>query len=279
MGNEPCRCCDKADADMGPSAGRPITPQTAEETISELKPLPPSHKSIEPGRRLKDLGTDNQLGLEVDPTQASEKAGEEPGPAVRPTEFGESEVSTFSFELEPKANLGMKCQKSVAPPGSLIVTTVCDEPDMVAVDGKTLQKGDVITEINGAHGDSEALYNQLMTIHQKGGRLDLKVISRPRVFDVRLTKRQDSTMMGMVVAVHDEVPDRVEVRSISAPGAMTDWNSQNFMKQVHAHDWIIAVHGQNKNSSDMVNDMQNAWRDGAVSFTVSTEVLEEGPAP
>jgi hypothetical protein len=126
-----------------------------------------------------------------------------------------------------------------------------------------LAPGDVILEVNGQRGYSTNVLDVISALRNSGGRMDLEVCSRPRQFTVEVKKSDSTVKMGIVVAVHDEISDRVEVRNVADEGAVSDWNKDNPFNHVSVGDWVTKVAGVGSSGSAeakyMIEDMQKVW--------------------
>lgn len=172
-------------------------------------------------------------------------------------------LKTLCFQLEAKQNLGARFAELRAPEpdGTLVATSVGDRSALAVTTAgfPGILPGDIIVQVNGEGGGRTRLLELLTQAKGAGGKLEVKVRPRPQVFDVELLREGDEKM-GIVVAVHDDIPDRVEVRQVSDDGAVPMWNEKNWMNQVVSGDWVMAVNGSSKAANDIISDMQSCWQ-------------------
>lgn len=260
MGAQQCRCqCDKEGEEQASVKPVSISASFDEETVSSLKPRAPLAEAF-PGDAI---------------VTASKK--EEPPAATAQSlqpEDAFPQDNLRSVDLVPQAGskLAIDCIAYPAPPplGTLVVTS----------EGNGLHRGDVVREVDGQSGlTAEAFQAMIANFKNIGGQVTLKVVSRPKVFDVELNRVLESTMMGILVAVHLEMPDRIEVRKVTQQGAMAAWNELHMTSQVMPGDWVTAVGGEANESARLVEEMQLAWREGSVVFTVRTHEAGETEPP
>lgn len=190
-------------------------------------------------------------------------------------------VRHVSFDLEAEKPLGVVFAElsTPEPKGSLVVTSVAeDSPLSKPLSGdRGTRPGDLVLDVNGQGGDKAVLLKVLQQARKKGGKLDLVLRIRPETFEVSLTKESEDQKMGVVVAVHDEVPDRLEVRHICDQGALPTWNEEHPTLQVVSGDWVTSINGVRAAANEMIGAMQFAWiKGGDFRLEVKTNVDTNG---
>lgn len=148
----------------------------------------------------------------------------------------------------------------------LVVWTVnhCS-PLKTTMDGRLgLCAGDTIVEVNGERGDAEALLAVLREFKSEGGTVRIKVRPRPDTFEVVIKRdsEESETKMGFMCVTDEDHPDIVEMRTVSAKGAIHSWNERSYPLLVAPGDWVTSVNGKSYTSNEYVPTMQEIWRAG-----------------
>jgi hypothetical protein len=182
---------------------------------------------------------------------------------VKDVNTNEGHIKTFVFDLEPKQSLGARFAeiRDPEPGGTLVLTSITEKSALLLTTNNTpgIRAGDVILKVAGESGGRARLLELLQQAKESGGRLEISVQTRPAVFEVELL-RKDDEKMGIVVAVHDDVSDRVEIRQVSDDGAVPSWNEKNYKNQIVSGDWIWSVNGVAGAANEMISSMQDSWK-------------------
>lgn len=199
-----------------------------------------------------------------DPEQTPDATEKDQGAPVKNADG----TLTMVFSLQAKQSLGTRFAEMRAPEpsGRLVATSITENSALWATTGGYcgVRAGDVIVNVNG-EGKS-ASYSKLLELlteaKSAGGRLELTVRPRPEQFEIDLdrAKKKEGEKMGIVVAVHEAISDRVEVRQISDEGAVPSWNESHADTQVVSGDWVVAVNGEKAPANDMISSMQTCWQ-------------------
>jgi hypothetical protein len=92
----------------------------------------------------------------------------------------------------------------------------------------------------------------------QGGRLYLKVHTRPLNFDITLSCEGENWFkLGVLVTIERQHADRIKVQTVFDQGLIPDWNRQNPNCQVVAGDWIIHVNGMDKSAQEMAKEISS----------------------
>lgn len=248
MGANQCKCeCDDKSTDAQ-SAAASAKQSSFSETVENAEPT---------------------LGLAVE-QRPPEQAGGEPDTKAlennadkKATPLTADGHKSLKFVLESKKSLGARFTelRDPEPDGTLVASSISDRSALsLTVSGfRGLQAGDVVVKVNGETGNRTRLLDLLTKAKNTGGVCEIVVRPRPPHFDVTLQRTGDEKM-GVVVAVHDDIPDRVEVRQVADEGAVPSFNERNPNNVVVVGDWVMAVNGVNKAANDMIADMQEAWQ-------------------
>lgn len=249
MGANQCKCeCDDKSTDVQNGSG--AAPQSSfSETVEASSPTlgisveqrPPEQAGGEPDTKALEGGVDKKESTPV-------------------TADG---LKVLKFKLESKKSLGARFAelRDPEPDGALVASSISDRSALsTTVTGfRGVQAGDVVVTVNGEAGSRTRLLDLLTKAKNSGGMCEIVVRPRPPHFTMELQRAGDEKM-GVVVAVHDDIPDRVEVRQVADEGAVPTWNEKNPRNVVVVGDWVMAVNGQNKPANDMIADMQEAWQ-------------------
>eukprot|EP00929_Paragymnodinium_shiwhaense_P009440 TRINITY_DN113616_c0_g1_i1.p1 TRINITY_DN113616_c0_g1~~TRINITY_DN113616_c0_g1_i1.p1 ORF type:complete len:314 (-),score=91.86 TRINITY_DN113616_c0_g1_i1:283-1113(-) len=250
MGANQCKCeCDDKSADLQ-NAGVDAKQSSYQETVETSSPT---------------------LGLAVE-QRPPEQAGDEPDTKALEGKAEKQEqqsavnadgTQVLKFNLESKKSLGARFAelRDPEPDGTLVASSISDRSALSqTVSGyRGVQAGDVVVMVNGEGGSRSHLLDCLTKAKNTGGPCEIVVRPRPATFDMTLQRTGDEKM-GVVVAVHDDIPDRVEVRQVADEGAVPGWNEKNPKNVVVVGDWVMTVNGSNKPANDMIADMQEAWQ-------------------
>lgn len=292
MGNNACRCeCNKEDETAEPVVSASALSQFEEEVaprapaVVEAPPpvapqAPPAlkekpEKPEKPSTRFSDEEPERvPPPLKVEPEVS-------PAPKQEAPKVNDESIRHVSFDLEAEKPLGVVFAElsMPEPKGSLVVTSVAeDSPLAKPLSGdRGTRPGDLVLDVNGHGGDKGVLLKVLQQARKKGGKLDLVLRVRPETFEVSLKKESEDQKMGVVVAVHDEVPDRLEVRHICDQGALPTWNEEHPTLQVVSGDWVTSVNGTRAAANEMIGAMQFAWiKGGDFRLEVKTNVDPSG---
>lgn len=262
MGASQCKCaCDDSVA-QGAIEARHLNSSAYAEDVERKEPR---IKTSEP--------PPERTGGEEAGTERKPLAPEVAKPA------DEAGCMTLEFELEAGKSLAARFSEISEPKasGGTLVATSIDGKSALATTKSNyvgLCPGDAITQVNGQSGDKSRLLELLSEAKKAGGKLVIQVRPRSPTFIMQLQKTGDEKL-GIVVAVHTEINDRVEIRQVSDNGAVPTWNERNYMNQVVIGDWITAVNGQ-VGKEIMVQVLQECWKEAKpVSITVSTYPTQE----
>mmetsp|Transcript_90207 Transcript_90207/g.254505 ORF Transcript_90207/g.254505 Transcript_90207/m.254505 type:complete len:278 (-) Transcript_90207:80-913(-) len=268
MGATNCKCCEKENEIVDAQAMAPANAYSDE--VETKEPI----MSVTTMERPPE-----QTGAECDSREAEAKfASSDASSDMEDLELG---TRKFEFEIEPGQPLGARfaeLREPVSQGGSLVATSIANKaPLAFTKTGQTgICAGDVIKTVNGEGGSKARLLKLLTQAKTQGGTTEIVVQLRPRSFDVLLQKTSADQKMGVVVAVHDDIENKVEVRQISDDGAVLVYNEKNYSQQVVAGDWILAVNGIQRSANDMILDMQDAWKNGQpLVFQVKSYPTEE----
>jgi len=262
MGAQACKCeCDADKKNDAAAGGAGSASAYAEEVESKT----PKIVDAPAPEAKKDSRPPEQTGAE-DP---SVKACAPP------------ELRVLTFEIEAGKPLGARFGEIVEPKaagGTLIATSISEKSALAwTKEGSGgICCGDTIVKVGAEGGGKQKLLEMLTQAKKAGGPVEIQVRPRPATFTVELQKNDDEKM-GIVVAVHDDITDRVEVRQVaSEDGAVPQWNEKNYMNQVVSGDWVVAVNGQTKPANDMIQDLQESWQKRQpLSFTIMSYPTQE----
>jgi len=212
-------------------------------------------------------------------TRPPEQTGGPPEDASPSAAMPDSELKELEFQLEAGRSLNVRFIEVTEPAstgGTLMIATV--DPQAVLATTKAgvmgLCRGDMVVKVNGKAGSKKQLLELLRKGKEAGGLLTVHVRPRPAKFEVTLHKEGEEKL-GIVVAVHDEIEDKVEIRQVSDTGAVPAWNDKNYMNQVVSGDWIVEVNDQASSCKSMVSALQESWKN---SQPVSIKVVSS-PTP
>eukprot|EP00929_Paragymnodinium_shiwhaense_P002692 TRINITY_DN102996_c0_g1_i1.p1 TRINITY_DN102996_c0_g1~~TRINITY_DN102996_c0_g1_i1.p1 ORF type:complete len:266 (+),score=73.69 TRINITY_DN102996_c0_g1_i1:104-901(+) len=240
MGGQACKCDDSV-ADPVPAGEAPRS-AFQEEVVAP---------AAEGGA--KEAPPPEQTGAEEQQNKSGSGA-----PVVNP-----DGTWTLLFNLEAKHSLGARFAelRTPEPDGSLVATSISERSALFTTTGGYcgLRPGDVVVKVNGEGGSYTKLLELLTAAKAQGGRLEVTLRPRPATFNMELLRKGDEKM-GIVVAVHEAIADRVEVRQISDDGAVPAWNEAHWNSQVVSGDWVIAVNGEKAAANDMISNMQACWQ-------------------
>jgi hypothetical protein len=155
-----------------------------------------------------------------------------------------------------------------------VVNTIGEKSPLATTSGGQpgLRPGDVILEVNGQKGFNANVLEVMNEVRKYGGKMDLEVCTRPKHFTVDIKRPADrpadsTYKMGVVVAVHDDIANRVEVRNVSDEGAVADWNQSQPFRHVCVHDWVTKVEGTGATGANqaktMIEEMQTVWKNNS----------------
>jgi hypothetical protein len=281
MGAQPCKC--ECDGDKE-NAAAAITTKPAssyeEEVVAPKVPvvsvIAPAEPASEP--KARESRPPEQTGQEESPEPTEKKAATKQ-PEPKAGKAAPDGTRTLDFELEAGKALGARFAEiqEPSPRGTLVTTFINDSSALAKTKGGLwgLCAGDIITAVNGKAGGKNELLSLLQDAKAAGGCVSVTVKTRPAQFEAQLVKTGEEKM-GVVVAVHDDIKSKVEVRQVSEEGAVPKFNENNHTNQVVAGDWVIAVNGTQKGANEMIQDMQEAWQQGKpLALRISTCPTEE----
>merc|ERR1712046_284922 len=71
--------------------------------------------------------------------------------------------------------------------------------------------------------------------------------------------RKGDDKMGVLLAVHDNIWDKIEVRRVEKTGAIPAWNDFRFPLHVIAGDWIVGLDGKECEASTTFSALRDKW--------------------
>lgn len=248
---------------------RPVSPKAKEEPIVTAEPVLPQRS-----------GKSSETSPKVRKAESEAKVAKGATSRSEPMSPAHTEPGSISLKFElPKDCKSYQAQFTEVRnpvgtdnPGILVITEVADESPLIkTVDGRPgLCPGDTLMEVNSTSGAPKTILEALTKAKTSGGILNLKVRPRPATFIVRLKRLNENDKVGFVAAVHVDNPRKVEVRKVSAIGAIARWSEKNYQEIVVSGDWIVAVNGKAMPSSDLITCMQEEWSEDA-DLTLSIE--------
>lgn len=195
------------------------------------------------------------------------------------------------FELEAAKTLGVRFVDVKVPQATgddgtvaVVVNTIAEKSALSATTtGEPgINPGDVVLEVNGQNNAKANLLDLMQEARTQGGKLEMVVCSRPKTFSIELVRPDPNDKefkMGLVVAVHDDVSDKLEVRHVCDDGALFTWNEKNAFHHVCSGDWVCSVDGPGsagaKSANAMIGDMQKIWSQG---HKLILEIQTDAPA-